>query len=137
MRIVVDANVLISGTFFSGPPSRILDACFSGRVQLVVSPEILAEYARVGSEFSGRRTDADFERFLALLLSASLLVEGTSGSSPICVDADDDKFFHCALAGGATHIVSGDRHLLDVSGHGGIEVVRPRDFLERYIQGKT
>ena len=54
MRIVVDTNVLISGTFFSGTPSVLVDACFTGDLELVVSPEILAEYTRVGEEFTGK-----------------------------------------------------------------------------------
>jgi predicted nucleic acid-binding protein len=33
----------------------------------------------------------------------------------------------------ASVIVSGDRHLLAVSGWRGIEVVRPRTFLETYL----
>ncbi len=101
MRIVIDTNVLISGAFFSGPPSRILDACSAGRHEMVVSPEILEEYIRVGSEFSSQRANFDFERFLALLLSGSLLVEAVPGPSQICADPDDDKFIHCALAAGA------------------------------------
>jgi predicted nucleic acid-binding protein len=48
VRIVVDTDVLISGAFFSGPSSRILDACVHGECQLVKSPPILDEYSRVG-----------------------------------------------------------------------------------------
>ena len=116
MRIVVDTNVLVSGAFFSGPPSRILDACFAGQHEMVVSPKILDEYLRVGSQFSKQRPNTDFERFLGLMLSVSLLVEDVTESLQICADPDDDKFIHCALAAGDTHIVSGDRHLLEVSG---------------------
>ena len=72
MRIVIDTNVLISGAFFSGLPSRVLDACFAGQHEMVVSPEILDEYIRVGTEFSSQLANPDFERFLALLLSGSL-----------------------------------------------------------------
>jgi putative PIN family toxin of toxin-antitoxin system len=103
---------------------------------MVVSPEILEEYIRVGSEFSSQRANFDFERFLALLLSGSLLVEAVPGPSQICADPDDDKFIHCALAAGAPYIISGDRHLLDVSGHGGVQVIRPREFVEEHT-GQT
>ena len=54
MRIVLDANVLISGIFFAGPPGQILDAWSGDRVQLVTSPEILEEYRRVANEL-GRK----------------------------------------------------------------------------------
>jgi len=48
MRLVVDTNVLISGAFYAGPSSRILDACMRGKGQLILSPEIIDEYVRVG-----------------------------------------------------------------------------------------
>lgn len=35
----------------------------------------------------------------------------------LCEDPDDDKFFACALASGTTLIISGDKHLLKVSGY--------------------
>ena len=47
MKIVLDTNVLVSGIFFTGPPSKILRAWSRGKVQLVVTPEILDEYRRV------------------------------------------------------------------------------------------
>ena len=135
--VVIDTNVMISGVFFSGPPSIILDACFMGRHKLVLSPEIIDEYRSVGAEFSRRHPNEDFDRLLALLLSASLLVEAVSGNEKFCVDPDDDKFFHCALAAKATHIVSGDHHLIQASGKAGIHVVRPRVFVEKYIEKKN
>jgi len=54
VRVVVDTNVLMSGIFFGGVPSRILEAWASGRVELVLSPDILEEYRRVGDELASR-----------------------------------------------------------------------------------
>ena len=52
----------------------------------------------------------------------------------VCDDPDDDKFFACALASGSNlSVVSGDRHLLRVSGYQNIEVLKPRDFLDTAI----
>jgi uncharacterized protein len=59
VRIVLDTNVFISGVFFSGPPYKILEAWRDGRIALVVSPEILEEYYRVGENLSGRYTEVD------------------------------------------------------------------------------
>lgn len=47
MRVIMDTNVLVSGIFFSGPPFQILNAWQQQKLQLVLSPEILAEYQRV------------------------------------------------------------------------------------------
>jgi predicted nucleic acid-binding protein len=50
-----------------------------------------------------------------------------------CDDEEDVKFLACAISGRAACVVSGDRALLRASGHEGIEVVTPRDFLTRFL----
>lgn len=54
MRVILDTNVFISGVFFGGPPSRILEGWRDGRLKLVLSPEILDEYQRVAAELRGQ-----------------------------------------------------------------------------------
>lgn len=44
-----------------------------------------------------------------------------------------DKFLATALAATVRIIVSGDKHLLRVSGWHRIEVLKPRQFVDRYI----
>jgi len=53
---------------------------------------------------------------------------------PVSKDPDDDKFIACAIASKTKIIVSGDKHLLDVSGYKGIEVLTPRQFVEKYMK---
>ncbi len=48
MRIILDTNVFVSGVFFTGPPYEILRGWRDGKWQLVICPEILDEYRRVG-----------------------------------------------------------------------------------------
>jgi predicted nucleic acid-binding protein len=52
VKIILDTNVFISGVFFSGPPRQILNAWRDGKIQLVISQEILREYCRVGEVFA-------------------------------------------------------------------------------------
>ena len=48
MRIVLDANVFISGLLSKqGPPGQILDAWLEGQFSLFVSPPIVAKIQRV------------------------------------------------------------------------------------------
>lgn len=49
-------------------------------------------------------------------------------------DPDDDKFVECAVAAGATAIVSGDQHLLTLKRYREIEVVTASEFLMCYAQ---
>jgi predicted nucleic acid-binding protein len=52
---------------------------------------------------------------------------------PVCEDPDDDKFIACAVASRCKVIVSGDRHLLKLSGFGGIKVMRPGQFMDENL----
>jgi predicted nucleic acid-binding protein len=51
----------------------------------------------------------------------------------VSADPDDDKFLACAIAARTPLIVSGDKHLLRVSGWRGMTVVTPRQCVDRYL----
>jgi uncharacterized protein len=133
VKIVLDTNVFVSGVFFSGPPYQILRAWKNQELQIVVSQEILDEYYRVGEELSGRFPGPDLNPILELVASKTELVKAARLSEAVCDDPDDDKFFACAIGGKAEIIVSGDKHLLKMSGCKGIKVVRPRQFVDEYL----
>jgi len=133
MRVVVDTNVLVSGVFFGGMPSRILEAWRDKRIDVVVSPDILEEYRRVGEHLETQFTDVSLAPFLALLVMNAEIIEPPDLPEQVSRDSDDDKFIACALAGGCHVIISGDKDLLSISGYRGVKVVAPREFLESVI----
>jgi predicted nucleic acid-binding protein len=47
----------------------------------------------------------------------------------IRADPDDDWVLECAVIGQATHLVSGDKHLLALGKYQNIQIVRAADFL--------
>ena len=133
MKVILDTNVFVSGVFFGGPPFQILSAWRNGQVQLVISPEILEEYHRVGERLSEQFPGVDLTPILALLTVKALLVPSPSLPESVCDDPDDDKFLACAIAGGVKVVVSGDRHLLKASGYSGVTVIRPRHFVDKFL----
>jgi len=44
-----------------------------------------------------------------------------------------DKFFACASTGKGKLIISGDKHLLEACGYQGIKVLKPKEFIEQYL----
>jgi putative PIN family toxin of toxin-antitoxin system len=134
VKVVLDTNVLVSGIFFAGPPSEILAACESGRVTLVLTPEVVEEYRRVTGELLAHYPDADAETVLDRLILGSEIYVSVVLRKPVCTDPDDDKFFACAIAGGARLIVSGDKHLRNASGSFGIRVLLPRAFVDIHLR---
>ena len=133
MKVVVDTNVLVSGVFFGGMPSRILEAWREKRIDVVVSPDILEEYRRVGEHLETQFTDVSLAPFLALLVMNAEIIEPPDLPEQVSRDSDDDKFIACAIAGGCRVIISGDKDLLSISGYRGVKVVAPREFLESVI----
>jgi len=55
-------------------------------------------------------------------------------SVSVCKDPDDNKFIECAIASNCKMIVSGDKHLLNITGYKGISVLKPRDFMDHYLK---
>jgi putative PIN family toxin of toxin-antitoxin system len=133
MKVVVDTNVVISGVFFGGMPSRVLEAWRDGEFDLVVSPEVLEEYRRVGEELTARFPGVSLAPFLALLVMNAEIVEAPGLSDQVSRDRDDDKFIACALAANCQTIISGDKDLLEVTGYQGLKVVALREFLESVL----
>ena len=134
MRIVVDTNVFVSGVFFSGPPYRILDAWRSGKITLVASPEILDEYSRTARELAIKFHEANLTPWLQLVAARAVVVETSPLSEWVCSDPDDDEFLACAAAAKTKLVVTGDKALLRASGWRGVAVLKPREFIEQYIE---
>lgn len=134
MRVILDTNVLVSGLFFTGIPFKILRGMKLGKYRIVVSEEIIYEYKKTIDKLVGQFPHINANPQLELIVLSSDICQPHRLSESVCVDPDDDKFIACAVAGKANIIVSGDKHLLDVSGYKGIEVLTPRQFLEKYSE---
>lgn len=132
-KAVFDTNILVSGHFWKGPPYRCLMAAEAGLVSLVLSDSItceLREKLTEKFEVPAAEADAIIERLKAS--AEDVPAQGRSGW--VKQDPDDDKFIDAALAGGATIIVSGDRHLLALGSVEGIDILTARQFLERLAE---
>jgi len=134
MKIVLDTNVFISGIFFGGPPSQILQSWRKSQIKIVLTEQILEEYQRVGEELSAQYPSINIEPIIELFTIFGEFVETKGITETICEDPDDNKFIECALASQSKLIVSGDKHLLTLSGYKEIEVLKPRQFVDNYLK---
>lgn len=134
MRIILDTNVLASGLFFPGIPLQILKSINQGKYRIIVSQEIVDEYKRTIDKLADRFPNViNANTQLELIILSSDICQPQKLIEPVCADPDDDKFISCAIAGKTKIVISGDKHLLDVSGYKGIEVLTPRQFVDKYI----
>ncbi len=134
MKIVLDTNVFISGIFFGGPPSQILQSWRKSQIKIVLTEQILEEYQRIGEELSAKYPSINIEPIIELFTIFGEFVETKGIIETICEDPDDNKFVERAIACQSKLIVSGDKHLLKISGYKEIEVLKPRQFVDNYLK---
>lgn len=133
-RAVLDSNVLVSALIApTGTPAKLVVAARGGSFDLIASPLLLAELESVlrRDKFRGL---VDIERVVAyveFLRREAHVVPDPVAPTPVrCEDPDDDYLVALALDQKAV-LVSGDRHLLDLSGR--IPVLSPSEFLARQL----
>jgi putative PIN family toxin of toxin-antitoxin system len=134
IRIVLDTNILMSGIFWSGPPSQLLRAWYEKKLRIVISPEILNEYMRVGDVLSKKYPAINIIPIIDLITIDSELHSAADLNQPVSRDPDDDKFIALCIAANCKIIVSGDKDLLEISGYRGIEVLKPAEFVRNFLR---
>ena len=131
-RIVADTNLLISRLLVpqSVPARAVRKAVDEG--QLLVSDATLEELADVLSraKFDPYVSLEDRQAFIRVL---NRITERVIVTAPIqaCRDPKDDKFLEVALHGQAKVILTGDRDLLALHPFRGVDILSPREYLER------
>jgi len=91
-----------------------------------VSPSILDEYRRIAAELTLQFRDVDLRPFLDLLTIQAEIVLAPGLPPVIRDDPSNDKFLEAAVAGRASWIVSGDKHLLNLFEFQGIQILKPK-----------
>lgn len=134
MKIILDTNVLISLSLGGGPTlQRIGAAWLAGEVQVIISEELLDEYAGVANRphLLARFETADrVQEFVRDLRVAGELVS-IHEPYPDAPDENDRFLFALARAGSAEVLVTGDRALLELRQFEETAILSPRDFIEK------
>lgn len=128
--VVFDTNILISAVLSQrSSPYRCLELAKQGRVQSVTCQEILEEFEeKLQGKFAYSLELAQTK--VQEILNYSQLVTITNTLDSGITDPDDNMILECAVVGGATHIVTGDkRHLLPLETYQGISIISAADFL--------
>ena len=131
MRVVLDTNILISAFVFpGGSPEAVYRAALEGRLELITSHPLLAEFGRVLSAKFGWGSERVREAVAHVARNAEV-VRPTATVHAVEADPADDRVLEAASAGEADTIVSGDRHLLKLRSWEGIEIEKPASLLAR------
>lgn len=132
MLAVLDTNILASGLRSAlGASNLLLQRAALGHFGVAVSTSLALEYADVLSRpgllpgYTPQAVSAFLDSFCAVAREAFIYFRWR----PFLPDAKDDLVFECALAAGATHIVT--HNIRDFRGVDslGISAVTPAQFL--------
>jgi hypothetical protein len=134
MIVVLDTNVVVSALLSAeGAPAEIMRRWEAGAFDVAISPALLSEleralkYEHVRKYFQEppEKIDSLLDRFRTV----GILVEPEFRLDVVEEDPDDDRVIECAVAAGASYIISGDKHLLDLEEYAGIVILTPVGFL--------
>ena len=136
MKLVVDTNILISGSLWEGPPARLVSAGLAGQLQMFLSLPMLLELRETlqRSRFAqrlvgkGETPETLTQRFRA----------GCHEAAPARImppaelrDPDDVHVLSCAVGAEADAIVTGDKDLLTLRVFEGIPIIDATEALKR------
>ena len=136
MKIVIDTNVLVSGIFWHGSPSHILECWIEQQAfSVIASPIILDEYIRVIGEFAHKNMLLN-KNWIDFLPSALSLIEPTFKTN-VCRDPNDNMFLNVAVSSDANFIVSGDKDLLSMKEFHNIPILDAKSFIGKIPHTKN
>lgn len=138
MLLVPDTNVVASGLLWQGPPNRLVEEAFNGRIELVTSPALLVELEGILPRAKFARQIAKQPLTIAGLVlryaELAKLVHPAPINPVVLHDPDGDHVLACAIAAQADLIVSGDPDLLNLKSYQRIAIVSPAEALKRLPQ---
>jgi len=144
MIVLLDTNVIISALLSpEGNPAKIVQRWEADEFELATSPALLQEieralsYARVRAKI--KLSEQELETFLRKFRSSTVNVEPLEILDLIKKDPADNRYLECAKEGGASYLVTGDNHLLELKEHAEVVILPPAGFLvllELLVSGK-
>ena len=130
LKFVFDTNVFVSALMSKrGNPALLLDRVRKSYT-LFISKDILSELKDVISREKFSYTEAEVNTFVEAIISLADVVNPEIKIDAIKADPDDNMILECAVTSGASYIVSGDKHLLDLKEYGMIKIITPKAALD-------
>jgi len=132
LRVVIDTNIFIS-SFFGGVPREIIDLWKNGEIILCLSQGIVEEYLEVLNRL-GLKDKQELSKLTKLFAEGynSIFAAVTPHLEIVKDDPDDNKFIECAVELESKIIISGDKHLKEIKKYIDVEIMSPREFIDRF-----
>ncbi len=131
LRFVIDTNILVSAVLIK---SSIPDVALKKAKSLGI---ILFSDATF-QELQEILNRSKFNKYISVNICTQFLAKFKLEAEQIeidemikeCRDPKDDKFLDVAINGNATHIITGDKDLLDLHPFRGVDIITAKQLLE-------
>ncbi len=133
-KVFLDTNILVSGMVFAGDERKLLDAIIDGKVEMVLSADVIDE-ANAVLERKFPKHAVLFPLFLRLVKHEKISKSAYKGSArqyfKLIGDRGDVPILAAAAASGADYLVTGDKGLLAMKQVGSTEIIQTWKLLKR------
>jgi putative PIN family toxin of toxin-antitoxin system len=134
MIVVLDTNVIVSAMLsLKGSPAEIIRRWEAEEFEVVTSPALISEFERVTTYSRVRKylklSEEEIDALQKRLRVVATLVKPQFTLEVVRKDPADNRVLECAVAGGASYIVSGNTHLLELGEYQQIIITKPAAFL--------
>ena len=136
MRLVLDANVVVSGVAGSrhpnSTPGAIYRAWRNGAFDLVLSEHIVEEVGRALADrsFRQRLSPQQISGARIVLRRRSIIVPITVEVHGVATHPEDDLVLATAVSARVDYLVTGDIQLQKLKTYEGVTILSPRAFLD-------
>ena len=130
-KVVIDANVFISGLLCDGIPRRLIELLERGSYELFYSAQLILELYKTQTrkKLADRIKPERLAGLIELIEDKGVLIN-VSSSPAVSRDPEDDEYVECALISNCEYIVTGDDDLLTLQQHKSVKIVTPRQFFD-------
>jgi putative PIN family toxin of toxin-antitoxin system len=132
-RVILDANVWVSGFLFpGGTPSLLVDMVTSREILSFHSEALVEEVLRNVRKVG--KSETDVRNAWLVMRQFSTLVKPDIVVTQITGKESDNRILECAITANADMVITGDKlHLIPLGSYEGIPILTPRDAYERIL----
>ena len=131
-RIVLDTNIVVSALIGKhGESAKLFEKLIQEEVENYTSAEIIKEIVDVlnREEITKRTTKKARQFILEQYLIHSKVIQPKT-KHLVVEHKSDNKFIDVAKEAKASHIISGDKHLLEIKEFKGIKIINAKEYLK-------
>ena len=129
MKIVLDANIVISSFFWGGNPRLVVERVIAGLDELFITKEILDEIENVISRPKFHAENDKIHYYISSLEEIGNIISPKKRIKNGSRDKNDNKYIECGITADADYIISGDIHLLELKEYDTIKIVTAKDYM--------